>query len=266
MAMYILPDCIKHIEVWYKTSEGKHRKLLQSNRPDSIFNYHMDPDCYYIIRFTDETSMTLYGTNIEHYLGDFYDMRMSESLESASYQKVDPKLKAAINQSYRDMVDNAVTAWPNPTTVQVGNPTVKLGENHPSNLVDTNLKTAAAAKKPKLSDVPPVALFALGAAMSDGKEKYGRFNWRETGSTASVFYDAMMRHLADWYNGEDFADDSKVHHLGHLMASCAILLDSSLHGKLNDDRQKYGTVSRNVTWIDKTPKVISDKFGSGAPD
>ena len=118
-------------------------------------------------------------------------------------------------------------------------------------LVDTNLKTAAAAKKARLSDVPPVALFALGAAMSDGATKYGRFNFRETGSTSSVFYDAMMRHLTDWYSGEDFADDSKVNHLGHIMASCAILLDCQLHGKLNDDRMKVGAVSRNKqAWSD----------------
>jgi hypothetical protein len=117
-------------------------------------------------------------------------------------------------------------------------------------LVDKNLKTAAALNKPKLSDVPPVALFALGAAMSDGASKYGRYNWRETGTTASVFYDAMHRHLADWYNGEDFAHDSKVNHLAHIMASCAILLDSELHGSMNDDRDKSKpeSIARNVTW------------------
>jgi hypothetical protein len=121
----------------------------------------------------------------------------------------------------------------------------------PPKLADTNLKTLAAANKPRLSDVPPVALFALGAAMSNGKDKYDRFNWRETGSTASVFYDAIFRHLADWYNGEDHADDSKVHHLGHIMASCAILLDSEIHGKLNDDRGDYGSVSRHPEyWVD----------------
>jgi hypothetical protein len=102
--------------------------------------------------------------------------------------------------------------------------------------VDSNLKTAAAAGKPKMSDVPPIALFALGAAMSDGARKYGTVNWRATGSTSSVFYDAMMRHLVAWYSGEDFAEDSGIHHLAHLMASCAILLDSSLHNKLNDNR------------------------------
>jgi hypothetical protein len=114
--------------------------------------------------------------------------------------------------------------------------------------VDSNLKTLAAIGKPKLSDVPPVSLFALGAAMSNGAEKYGRFNWRDTGTTASVFYDAIMRHLVDYYNGESYAHDSKVHHLAHIMASCAILLDSELHGNLNDDRAMKPSVSRNPTW------------------
>lgn len=109
--------------------------------------------------------------------------------------------------------------------------------------IDSNLKTTAALGKPKLSDVPPIALFALGAAMSDGAKKYGRFNWRETGATSSVFYDAIQRHLLDWYNGEDHAHDSKIVHLGHVMAGCAILLDAEIHKKLNDDRDKRNSES-----------------------
>jgi len=115
--------------------------------------------------------------------------------------------------------------------------------------VDGNLKTLAALSKPKISDVPPVALFAIGGAMSDGATKYGRYNWRATGTTASVFYDAMMRHLVDWYNGEEYAHDSGIHHLAHLMASCAIILDSQAQGCFNDDRYK---VDCSVT---RSPKL-----------
>lgn len=109
-------------------------------------------------------------------------------------------------------------------------------------LIDNNLKTAAAAGKPSLAAVPPIAFFALGAAMSDGAQKYGRFNWRETTVTSSVFYDAMMRHLLAWWNGEDHALDSLVHHLGHLQAGAAIILDGELNGILNDDRDKHNKV------------------------
>ena len=102
--------------------------------------------------------------------------------------------------------------------------------------VDANLKTLAAMGKPGISNVPAVAFFALGQAMTDGAKKYGRFNWRETGSTVSVFVDAMARHLLGYYVGEDHAKDSRVHHLAHLMAGAAILLDAELHGVLKDDR------------------------------
>lgn len=108
-------------------------------------------------------------------------------------------------------------------------------------LPDNNLKTAAAAGKLKVSAVPPVALLALGAAMQNGADKYERFNWREGRATSSVFYDAILRHLMAWYSGENFASDSKVHHLAHIMASCAILLDAEVHNALNDDRTRTET-------------------------
>ena len=104
------------------------------------------------------------------------------------------------------------------------------------NLPDNNLKTAVAMGKPGITAVPPVALFALGAAMQDGVNKYEKYNWREAGATVSIFVDAMARHLFAYYSGEDHASDSKIHHLAHLMAGSAILLDAELHGKLNDDR------------------------------
>jgi hypothetical protein len=113
----------------------------------------------------------------------------------------------------------------------------------PKKLVDNNVKTVAAAGKPTLSAVPPVALIALGAAMQDGANKYGKFNWRTTAVTASVFYDALHRHLLDWYNGEDFAPDSKVHHLAHLMAGCAIILDAIAADVFRDDRDKTYPIS-----------------------
>jgi hypothetical protein len=159
--------------------------------------------------------------------GDFYDQRMEQILFGESRKQGEAMDRA--NQALQ-------------------------GANHAASggvLVDGNLKTLAAVGKPKLSDVPASALFALGAAMSNGAEKYGRYNYRATGATASVFYDAMMRHLAAWYDGEDFADDSKVHHLAHIMASCAILLDCESIGVFNDDRDKIGAQVYLKKWMKK---------------
>ena len=117
-------------------------------------------------------------------------------------------------------------------------------EKKPVNLgqtpVDTNLKTAAALanNKTPFAGVPPIGFAALGWGMQTGVIKYGRFNWRSTGVTASVFGEAMLRHTLDWLCGEDYARDTNVHHLAHLMASPAIVLDAELHGVFKDDRDQ----------------------------
>lgn len=103
---------------------------------------------------------------------------------------------------------------------------------------DDNVKTAAAATKPKTSAIPPTAILQLGEAMQNGADKYGRFNWRTTTVSATVFYDAINRHLLEWMDGIDRASDSKVHHLAHIMANCAIILDAEKHKVFNDDRLK----------------------------
>lgn len=107
-------------------------------------------------------------------------------------------------------------------------------------LIDSNLKTAAAVanNKTPFAGVPPVGFAALGWGMQTGVIKYGKFNWRNTGVTASVFGEAMLRHVLDWLCGENHAPDTNVHHLAHLMASPAIVLDAELHGVFNDDRDR----------------------------
>ena len=105
-------------------------------------------------------------------------------------------------------------------------------------LEDSNVKTLAAAGKPRIAAVPPIAIMAMGAAMQNGADKYGLFNWRGTAVTATVFYNAMMRHLEQWYSGEQHASDSNIHHLAHLMAGAAIILDAEMNNVFVDDRPK----------------------------
>lgn len=128
------------------------------------------------------------------------------------------------------------------------------------NLPDSNPKTRFGVAKPGIADVPMAALLHLGLAMRDGKQKYGRTNWREHEVTAFVYFDAAFRHLAAWWDGEEVAPDSGVHHLGHVMACCSILLDAQAQGKLQDDRPSVpGQFSRLVAQLtrpmDEKPSV-----------
>lgn len=116
-------------------------------------------------------------------------------------------------------------------------------------LPDTNPKSAVGQLKPGFHAVPPVSLIHLGAAMEDGRRKYSLFNWRANSVAASVYYNAMLRHLFSWWDGENVAADSKVHHLGHVMACCAILLDAEAGNNLVDDRGRPGEFSRRVAEI-----------------
>ena len=117
----------------------------------------------------------------------------------------------------------------------------------PTGYPDDNPKTVIGVTKPAMSTIPPGALIPLMRAMQNGKDKYGLMNWRKHNVSSSIYYDAAMRHLMAWYDGEAVAEDSGVHHLGHVMACCAILLDAMAQGNLNDNRPPAGTFSELVS-------------------
>ena len=76
--------------------------------------------------------------------------------------------------------------------------------------------------------------------MQDGADKYGPFNWQEAPIQASIYYDAMMRHLMAWYTGEDVDPGSKSGglHLAAVRAGAGILIDAFATGSIIDDRPK----------------------------
>lgn len=132
-------------------------------------------------------------------------------------------------------------------------------------LPDGNPKTVFGLAKPGFAAIPPVALIHLGAAMQNGREKYGLMNWREKNVSASVYRDAMERHLLAWWDGEQVAPDSGVHHLGHVMACCAILLDAEAQGALNDDRPIPGKFAELVAAMTRPMVAAPEAPSEPAP-
>jgi hypothetical protein len=101
-----------------------------------------------------------------------------------------------------------------------------------------NPKDLIGSKKISTFVVPDTAIFHLATAHMDGARKYGRYNWREKAVQASIYLDAIKRHLAAYSAGEEKAEDSGVLHLAHVMGCCSILIDAAIHDKLIDDRHK----------------------------
>lgn len=127
-----------------------------------------------------------------------------------------------------------------PHTALIGSVSNLARGEEPHSYPDDNPKTEFGLKKPPLNLIPPIALVEESKAFGNGAEKYGPFNWREKTVSVSIYVAAAMRHLLAYWDGEDLAQDSKVHHLAHARACLAILLDAGSLGKLNDDRPPKG--------------------------
>ena len=99
-------------------------------------------------------------------------------------------------------------------------------------------KREAGEKKPGIGHISPVALFLEGEVMRQGADTYGAYNWADHQMKASVYFEAMQRHLYLWFTGEDADQKSGVTHLAHIRACCAILIDQQFAHRLIDDRPK----------------------------
>lgn len=99
-----------------------------------------------------------------------------------------------------------------------------------------NPKEAFGRLKAGLSDMPTNVLFEVGEVNRLGAAKYGRFNWTTTSISASTYYDAILRHLHQWWFGEDTDPESGCHHLAHIIAGAMLLRDGIRRGKFIDDR------------------------------
>lgn len=106
-----------------------------------------------------------------------------------------------------------------------------------------NPKDRLGLSKVSLSKVPVAGLIHEALAMRDGAAKYGPHNWRENKVIGTIYVDACLRHLFAWFDGEDYAPDSGVHHLGHAKACLGILLDALETGNLDDDRPIEGVAA-----------------------
>lgn len=118
-------------------------------------------------------------------------------------------------------------------------PNLGIGGEEPGRATkDTNPKDAIGVTKSPVSTVPAYVVAELGLAMLEGALKYGRHNYRVTGVRASVYFDALRRHIDDWWEGVDFDADSAANlsNLTKAIACLTVLRDAQMQGKLTDDR------------------------------
>jgi hypothetical protein len=76
--------------------------------------------------------------------------------------------------------------------------------------------------KPQMSLVSYESIAAEARAMTYGKDKYGRNNYKQ-GIEYTRIVDACIRHLTAWTGGEDNDPESSLNHIDHAKACLGIL-------------------------------------------
>lgn len=128
----------------------------------------------------------------------------------------------------------------------------------------SNPKDLCGVRKAPMSTVSAAVMAEVGVAMLEGAAKYGRHNYRAVGVRSSVYYDATMRHLMDWWEGVDIDPESGIHHVTKAITSLVVLRDAMIQGMATDDRpprsaEFYGRLNQLAGEImdrhaDKTPQ------------
>lgn len=99
-----------------------------------------------------------------------------------------------------------------------------------------NPKQVFGDKKVAMSYVPAPVLMEIAIGMAEGGIKYGSHNYRETPVKASTYYNAALRHLMQWWEGEDEDTDSHLSHITKTITSLIVLRDAMMYDKFIDDR------------------------------
>jgi len=102
---------------------------------------------------------------------------------------------------------------------------------------ETNPKDAVGIRKWRSFTAMPLTVVAeVGVAMLEGARKYGRHNFREAGVRGSVYIDAAVGHITQYWEGEDIDKESGLSHVTKAIASLVVLCDAMIQDKLTDDR------------------------------
>lgn len=120
----------------------------------------------------------------------------------------------------------------------------------------SNPKTLTGQQKvPVLSVIPPASIIAQATAMRygaffaprvDSTRGYGPYNWRDQPIEAHIYIDAAIRHLMQWWDGDEYElihDDEgrtldEISHLAFALATIGILIDARANGTMIDDRPR----------------------------
>ena len=73
--------------------------------------------------------------------------------------------------------------------------------------------------------VPPLALKSMVEILTYGAQKYEPNNWKLVPDAKRRYFDAAMRHMWLWLEGEQIDPETGKNHLAHALCNIAILYE-----------------------------------------
>lgn len=122
---------------------------------------------------------------------------------------------------------------------------------------ESNPKDAIGSTKIGLSNIPWGPVFEAALGMTEGSLKYRRHNYRAIGVRASIYFDALQRHMISWWEGEDIDPKSGIHHIGKAISTLLVLRDAMMQEKFYDDRPPK-TKDGTSKWIDDFNEKVAE--------
>lgn len=119
----------------------------------------------------------------------------------------------------------------------------------------SNPKDQIGTEKTPFSTIPSEVIAEVGLALLEGALKYGRHNYRAVGVRYSVYYDAALRHLTAFWEGQDIDPESGLSHVTKAIAGLTVLRDSMLQENAVDDRPPK---NKNQNWMTDFNSKVKD--------
>ena len=79
------------------------------------------------------------------------------------------------------------------------------------------------SEKPRFSLLPKGAVNSIIDVLEFGAKKYDVDNWQQVKNSKERYYNAAMRHIDLWWNGEKFDKETGLHHLAHAVTNLIFL-------------------------------------------
>lgn len=130
----------------------------------------------------------------------------------------------------------------------------------------SNPKDAIGIRKWRwITTVPLTVIAELGVALLEGAYKYGRHNYRRAGVRSSVYVDAAIWHIGQWWEGEDIDPDSGLSHVTKAIASLTVLRDAMIQKMLTDDRPPKGELEEVRAEMQKIVDSLAERYPEPKP-